>query len=55
MSKPPNGDELSPREVEAQEAFTKLRDEILNYSDQLDNDQINAILHVIDHHTPDWV
>lgn len=49
------GDELSPREVEAQEAFTGLRDEVLNYSEGLDNDQINAILSVIDNHTPEWV
>ena len=45
-------EELSPREVEAQEAFTQLRDEILNLSDDL---EVNEVLSIIDNHTPEWV
>ena len=47
--------ELSPKEVEAQEAFTQMRDEILNGIEGFDNDQINQILGIIDDHTPKWV
>ena len=43
---------LSPKEVEAQEAFTQLRDEILNLSDGL---EVNEVLGIIDNHTPEWV
>jgi hypothetical protein len=43
---------LSPREVEAQEAFTEMRDEILNLSDGL---EVNQVLCIIDNHTPEWV
>jgi hypothetical protein len=45
-------EELSPKEVEAQEAFTQLRDEILNLSDDL---EVNEVLSIIDNHTPEWV
>ena len=43
---------LSPKEVEAQEAFTQLRDEILHLSDGL---EVNEVLDIIDNHTPEWV
>jgi len=43
---------LSPKEVEAQEAFTQLRDEILHLSDGL---EVNEVLGIIDNHTPEWV
>jgi hypothetical protein len=43
---------LSPREVEAQDAFTRLRDEILNLSDGL---EVNEVLGIIDNYTPEWV
>ena len=43
---------LSPKEVEAQEAFTQLRDEILCLSDGL---EVNEVLRIIDDHTPKWV
>jgi hypothetical protein len=43
---------LSPREVEAQEAFTKMRDVILSLSDGL---EVNKVLRIIDNHTPEWV
>jgi hypothetical protein len=43
---------LSPKEVEAQEAFTQLRDEILRLSDGL---EVNEVLGIIDNHTPEWV
>jgi len=45
-------EELSPREVEAQEAFTQIRDLILNLSDGL---EVNEVLGIIDDHTPKWV
>jgi hypothetical protein len=48
----PEAGELSPKEVEAQEAFTKMRDEILSRSDGLG---VNEVLSVIDNFTPDWV
>ena len=44
--------ELSPKEVEAQGAFTQMRDEILNLSDGV---EVNEVLGIIDHHTPEWV
>jgi hypothetical protein len=44
--------ELTPREVEAQEAFTQLRDEVLNLSDGV---EVNEVLGIIDNHTPGWV
>jgi hypothetical protein len=44
--------ELSPREVEAQEAFTQLRDEVLALSDGV---EVNEVLGIIDNHTPEWV
>jgi hypothetical protein len=44
--------ELTPREVEAQEAFTQLRDELLNL---LDGVEVNEVLGIIDNHTPEWV
>jgi hypothetical protein len=43
---------LSPKEVEAQEAFTQLRDEILHLSDGL---EVNEVLGIIDNYTPEWV
>jgi hypothetical protein len=48
----PSNEELSPREVEAQEAFTQMRDLILNLSDGL---EVNEVLGIIDDHTPKWV
>jgi hypothetical protein len=48
----PEAGELSPREVEAQGAFTEMRDEILSRSDGLG---VNEVLSVIDSFTPDWV
>jgi len=48
----PEPEALSPKEVEAQEAFTQLRDEILHLSDGL---EINEVLGIIDDHTPEWV
>jgi hypothetical protein len=44
--------ELTPREVEAQEAFTQLRDEVLNL---LGGVEVNEVLGIIDNHTPEWV
>jgi hypothetical protein len=49
---PAEAGELSPREVEAQEAFTEMRDEILSRSDGLG---VNEVLSIIDSFTPDWV
>ena len=46
---------LSPKEIEAQEAFTQMRDDVLSGVEGLDNDQINSILHIIDNYTPEWV
>ena len=43
---------LSPREVEAQDAFTQLRDEILSLSDGV---EVNEVLGIIDNYTPEWV
>jgi hypothetical protein len=43
---------LSPKEVDAQEAFTQLRDEILDVSGPL---EINEVLNIIDNYTPEWV
>ena len=45
--------ELSPREVEAQEAFTQLRDEFLNRPSR--EFEVNEVLSIIDNHTPEWV
>jgi hypothetical protein len=50
--RPAVAEELNPREVEAQEAFTQLRDEILSLSDGL---EVNEVLYIIDNHTPEWV
>ena len=47
--------ELLPRLVEAMDAFTSLRNEILHGLDGFDPDQTNAVLDVIDNHTPEWV
>lgn len=44
--------ELTPKEVEAQNAFTQMRDEILSLSDGL---EVNEVLCVIDNYTPEWV
>jgi hypothetical protein len=49
---PAEAGELSPREVEAQEAFTEMRDEILSRSDGLG---VNEVLSIIDNFTPGWV
>jgi hypothetical protein len=43
---------LSPKEADAQEAFTQLRDEILHLSGPL---EVNAVLDTIDYYTPKWV
>jgi len=48
----PEPEGLSLREVEAQEAFTQLRDEVLNL---LDGVEVNEVLGIIDNHTPEWV
>lgn len=48
-------DGLSPKEIEAQEAFTQMRDEVLGGVEGLDSDQVNSILHIIDNYTPEWV
>jgi len=48
----PPPEPLSPKEVEAQEAFTQLRDEILDLSDGL---EVNEVLGIIDNYTPEWV
>lgn len=47
--------ELSPREIEAKEAFARMRDHVLNGIEGLENDQINSVLDIIDDFTPDWV
>ena len=47
-----SGDGLSAKEVEAQDAFTQMRDEILCLSDGV---EVNEILGIIDNHTPEWV
>jgi hypothetical protein len=52
QGRPVPAEELSPKEVEAQEAFTQLRDEILDLSDGL---EVNEVLCIIDNHTPEWV
>lgn len=44
--------ELTLKEVEAQQAFTQLRDEILSLSDGV---EVNEVLGIIDNHTPEWV
>jgi len=44
--------ELSPKEVEAQNAFTQLRDEVLNLSGDV---EVNEVLAIIDYSTPEWV
>jgi hypothetical protein len=44
----PEAGKLSPREVEAQEAFTEMRDEILSRSDGLG---VNEVLSIIDSFT----
>jgi hypothetical protein len=43
---------LSPKEVDAREAFTQLRDEILHLSGPL---EVNEVLGSIDYYTPEWV
>jgi len=43
---------LSPKEIEAQQAFTEMRDEILNLSDPA---EVNEVLRIIDNYTPEWV
>ena len=48
----PEVGELSPKEVEAQDAFTQMRDEVLNLSDGV---EVNEVLGIIDNHTPEWV
>jgi hypothetical protein len=52
IAQPAEADQLTLKEVEAQECFTALRDEILNLNDGL---EVNEVLHVIDNHTPEWV
>jgi hypothetical protein len=52
IAQPAEADQLTPKEVQAQECFTALRDEILNLNDGL---EVNEVLHIIDNHTPDWV
>ena len=47
-----SGDGLSAKEVEAQDAFTQMRDEILSLSDGV---EVNEVLGIIDNHTPEWV
>jgi len=44
--------ELSPKEVEAQDAFMQMRDEVLSLSDGV---EVNEVLGIIDNHTPEWV
>jgi hypothetical protein len=51
-AQPAEVDQLTPKEVQAQECFTALRDEILNLNDGL---EVNEVLHIIDNHTPEWV
>ena len=46
------GGGLSAKEVEAQHAFTQMRDEILNLSDGV---EVNEVLGIIDNYTPEWV
>jgi hypothetical protein len=50
--RPTLADQLTPKEIEAQECFTELRDEILNLHDGLG---VNEVLRIIDNHTPEWV
>jgi hypothetical protein len=62
QGRPVPAEELSTKEVETvanlesllrmQEAFTQLRDKILNLSDGL---EVNEVLRIIDNHTPEWV
>ncbi len=52
IAQPAEVDQLTPKEVEAQECFTALRDKILNLNDGL---EVNKVLHIIDNHTPEWV
>jgi hypothetical protein len=51
--RPVPAEELSPKEVEAQEAFTQMRDEILHLSGN--GLEVNEVLRIIDDHTPEWV
>lgn len=46
---------LSPKEIEAQEAFIQMRDDVLSGVEGLDNYQINTVLDIIDNYTPEWV
>ena len=46
------GGELSLKEVEAQDAFTQMRHEVLSLSDGV---EVNEVLGIIDNHTPEWV
>lgn len=52
LAQPAEVHQLTPKEVEAQECFTALRDEILNLNDGL---EVNEVLHIIDNNTPEWV
>ena len=52
IAQPAEVHQLTPKEVQAQECFTALRDEILNLNDGL---EVNEVLHIIDNHTPEWV
>jgi hypothetical protein len=52
IAQPAEVHQLTPKEVEAQECFTALRDEILNLND---GPEVNEVLHIIDNHTPEWV
>ena len=47
----PAAGELSPKEIEAQDAFTTMRDEVLNLSDGV---EVNEVLDIIDDYTPEW-
>ena len=52
IAQPAEVHQLTPKEVQAQECFTALRDEILNLHDGLD---VNEVVHIIDNYTPEWV
>jgi NTP pyrophosphatase (non-canonical NTP hydrolase) len=52
IAQPAEVDQLTPKEIEAQECFTALRDEILSLNDGL---EVNEVLRIIDNHTPEWV
>jgi hypothetical protein len=48
-------DGLSPKEIEAQEGFTQMRDEVLGGVEGLYSHQINIVLNIIDDYTPECV